>query len=388
MLAACGKDQPQKPPPPAMKVGAYKVETGDIQRALDISGTLTFIANTTLSAEVSAQVKSIEVGDGEAVKEGQLLLVFDETKIRESANQAAANLQKDEATLAFNRSEWEKNLELLKSRAVSQTQYDQKLSIYHNSLAQVEADKAVMAKAMEDLKKTKVLSPITGLLSIRFIEKGDWISEGGKLFQLSDYSRIYLESFVSDLDVGKLNVKRIISEGIDGEVRVDSYPGKLFKGKLSYIQPVANQSRLFQIRIYLENSEMSLLQGMFARGRIIVETIPSVVRVPLNALLDQVRDDEINNVYVMGQNSLAELRRIKVGATDANFAEVTGGLAPGEVVITQGKEVVSSGQLLQIVNSTNAEEKQSISNSPDPKPRVPDSKDKTAARSDSLSVTK
>jgi membrane fusion protein, multidrug efflux system len=347
LLAACSSKQEQKPPPPPMNVGVLSVDRGAIEHTLDMSGTLTFIANTTVSSEVSAQIKSLEVTDGQPVKEGQLLLVFDETKIRETANQAQANLQKDEATLTFNKTEWEKNLGLLKSGSVSQTQFDQKLSSYQNAVAQVEADKAVLAKAKEDLKKTRVLSPITGLLSNRYIEKGDWVSEGGKLFLVSDYSRIYLEAFLSDMEVGRLDVGKVVREGVDGDVSVDSYPGKNFKGKLTYIQPVASQARLFQIRIYLDNPDMVLLQGMFARGRIVVKTIPGVLRVPLGALMEQVRVNDTNTVFLVDENKEAQLTRVKIGTTDPRYAEVLEGLKEGEMVVVQGKEILNTGQPLK-----------------------------------------
>jgi membrane fusion protein (multidrug efflux system) len=347
VLAACSSKQEQKPPPPPMNVGVLSVDRGDIEHTLDMSGTLTFIANTTVSSEVSAQVKSLEVTDGQPIKEGQLLLVFDDTKIRETANQAQANLQKDEATLTFNKTEWEKNLGLLKTGSVSQTQFDQKLSSYQNAVAQVEADKAVLAKANEDLKKTRVLSPITGLLSNRYIEKGDWVSEGGKLFLVSDYSRIYLEAFLSDMEVGRLDVGKVVREGVDGEVSVDSYPGKIFKGKLTYIQPVASQARLFQIRIYLDNPDMVLLQGMFARGRIVVKTIPGVLRVPIGALMEQVRVNDTNTVFLVDQNKKAQLTRVKIGTTDPRYAQVLEGLKEREMVVVQGKEILNTGQPLK-----------------------------------------
>jgi membrane fusion protein, multidrug efflux system len=346
IFTACAQKEEKKPAPPPMKVGAVNVDKGNIEQLLDLSGSLSFVANTTVSAEVSAQVKSLEVEDGQAIEEGQLLLVFDDTKIKETANQAAANLQKDEATLTYNKIDWEKNQELYKSNSISQTQYEQKLSNYQNSLAQVDADKAVLAKAKEDLKKTKVKAPISGLLSNRYVEKGDWVSEAGKLFMISDHSRVYLEAFLSDIDVGKLNVKKIIAEGVDGEVTVDSYPGKVFKGKLTYIQPVANVGRLFQVRIYLDNPDMLLLQGMFARGRTVFKVIPNVVRVPLESLLEQIRDNDYNTVFVVDGEKKAVLTRIKIGSTDPKFAQVVEGLKPGDTVVVQGKEILSSGQPL------------------------------------------
>ncbi|AFM26608.1 RND family efflux transporter, MFP subunit [Desulfomonile tiedjei DSM 6799] len=347
MLISCGQQQNKKPPPPPMKVGTLKVDKGTIEQVLELSGTLNFVANTTVSSEVSAQVKSIEVADGQALEVDQVLLVFDDTKIKETANQASANLQKDEATLAYNKIEWEKNLELFKSGSISHTQYEQKLSNYQNALAQVEADKAVLAKALQDLNKTTVKAPVAGLLSNRYVERGDWVSEAGKLFMISDYTRVYLEAYLSDIDVGRLNVKRILTGGIEGEVTIDSYPGKAFFGKLTYIQPVANQGRLFQVRVYLDNPDMLLLQGMFARGRTVYKEIPDCTRVPLQALLEQIRDNDYNAVYVVDSDRKAQLRRTKIGLTDAKNAQVLEGLKDGDTVVVYGKEILSSGQPLE-----------------------------------------
>jgi RND family efflux transporter MFP subunit len=344
----CSKRQEKAPPAPPVKVGAMTVDKGPITIWLQVSGIMKFAANTTLSAEVSAQIESIEVEDGRFVEQGQFLMKLDDGKIKELAGQAAANLKKDEASLTFNRSELEKNKGLFESHSVSHSVYDQKVTAYQNTMAQVEADRALLARAMEDLKKTRVTAPISGVLSRRFAEKGDWVSEGKRLFQISDYRRIYLEAFVSDLDVGKISVKKIRSSGEDAEVRLDAYPGEIFAGRLTYVEAVASDNRLFEIRIYVENPEMSLLQGMVGRGSIVVKTISEVVRVPVQALLQQPRANADNSVYVVDDEKRARLAQIKIGEGNQNYTSVLGGLKESDVVIVQGKEVLSSGQPLAV----------------------------------------
>jgi len=350
LLAGCGRKQEKVLSPPPIKVGAAAVELGDLRQKLEVSGNLHFMANTTVSSEVSAQVKSIDVRDGQPVKKGQTLLTFDDSTIRALADQARGNLQKDEATLAFSKTEWEKNKPLLDSGSISQSTYDQKLSAYQNSVGQVEADKAALAKALEDLKHTVVVAPITGLLSSRFVEKGDWVSTAGKLFQISDYTTIYLQAFLSDKDIAKVDVQKVIHEGqgVEAAVTVDSRPGKTFKGTVGYIQPATNQNRLFEVRIYIENQDMQLLEGMYARARILVKRIPDVVKIPIDALLEQIRANEANAVVRVDKKDRAEIVRIKIGATDASSAEVLDGLEPGDKVVVDGKEILSTGQPLEV----------------------------------------
>lgn len=347
VLPGCSKTPERKPRARPVKVDVAKVQRGDLSKRLHVSGPLRFIANTTVSAEVTAQVKTIRVADGEAVYEGQLLLVFDGIKIKETSIHAASTLQKDQATLEFNKKEYEKNLSLLKSGSVSQTALDEKLSAYHTALAQVQMDHAALAKAMQDLRKTRVKAPITGRISKRYIEPGEWVEEGGKLFKISDYRKIYLEAHLSDLDLAKLDVKKILNEGIDAGLTVDSYPDRSFQGKLSYVEPVAGEARLFEIRIYVDNEDMTLLQGMFGRAVIAHNKLKNVLKVPLVALLESRRGNDLNRVFVVDSENKVLLTSIKIGKTNRIYAEVREGLKEGDVVVTRGKEVLTTGQAVE-----------------------------------------
>lgn len=343
----CSKAPENKPKPPPIKVETATVKRGDLAKRLHVSGPLRFIANTTVSAEVTAQVKSIHVSDGQNVNEGQLLIVFDDTKIRETLVHAGFTLQKDEATLALNKKDYERNLSLFEKKSVSQTVLDQKFSAYKNSVAQVEMDRAVYAKAIQDLKNTRVRSPITGWISKRYVERGDWVDEGGKLFQISDFRKVYLRAYLSDLDLAKLDLEKVRDGGVPTTVEVDSYPGKIFHGKLSYVEPVANEARLFEARTFLENKDMLLLQGMFGRGKVAVGNARDVLKIPLAALLGQLRDNHENRVFVVDSHNSALLKKIIIGKSNRIYAQVIEGLEEGDVVVVRGKEVLTTGQQVQ-----------------------------------------
>ncbi len=358
LMFACGKKQDTLPPPP-IKVGAATVESGDIEENLYMSGNLRFIANTTVSSQVSAQVKSIEVRDGQQVSSGQRLLLFDDSIIRAIADQARGMLQKDMATEQLAKADMDMNAPLAKTGAISELTFNQKMSAYQSARGQVEADKGTLTKAEEDLKNAVVVAPITGVLSNRFVEVGDWGSTGGKLFQVSDYTTVYLETYLSDRDVAKLDFSKVIEQGYggDAEVTVDSLAGQKFESKIGYVQPVVNQNQLFQVKLYIKNPDLKLLEGMYARGRVLVKRIPNVVRAPLDALLEQIRHNEGNSVVKISKDNRAEITQIKIGATDDNYAQVLDGLAPGDRVVTDGKEILSTGQPLEIINSTDRQKK-------------------------------
>ncbi len=93
---------------------------------------------------------------------------------------------------------------------------------------------------------------------------------------------------------------------------------------------------------------MTLLQGLFARGQIVVKKIPDVTRIPIDALLEQIKENRPNTVFTVDADNKANLNRIKVGAIDQIFAEVTDGLKPGQWVVVRGKEILNSGQPLRL----------------------------------------
>lgn len=343
LIGSCSPQEGKKHEPPPVKVAAAKVERGDIELPLLLTGNLTYNADAVIAARVAAQVTSRDVRDGQIVTKGQLLVRLDETEIKDVSNAAMEDLKKHQARCDYLKTEWEKNRVLFKTGAISEIQYDQKHSTYRNALAQVEADKALLAKAKQDLIWTKVKSPIHGVLSQRYVEIGDWVAKGQKLFEISDFDPIYLKAFLADRDVARLRFKEACPEAIETDVTVDAYPKKTFKGRITYVGPAADRGRVFEVRAYMDNPNMLLREGMYARARVVPERLKGVLRIPLTALNDKIRPNEDNTVFVVQKDSRVRLRRIAIGANDARYVQVRKGLKEGDVVVVYGKEILSTG---------------------------------------------
>ena len=344
--AVCCTTNIEKLPPPPIRVEVVTADIGSIVKRLSVSGNLVYDVNTIVSAQVSAQVLSIDTPDGGLVSHGQLLLTFDPSRIHAAVEQARSDMQRDQATLDYQRLEVERNRPLLESGSISQNLFDQIFSHYQFALRQVEADANALAKLEEDLRHTRVLCPIEGVMSDRFIQVGDFVIEGTKLFLISDFRKIRMEPFLTDREVGSLDLARVFKGGIDAEVTVDALPGKIFTARLSYLQSVANDNRLFQTRFYLDNPQSVLLQGMFARGSVALSSVDNVVRIPRLALLEEVRENASNAVYIAGSDNKAHYTQVDVGVVDPRFVQIVKGLEHGAIVVVYGHEVLVEGQPL------------------------------------------
>lgn len=344
-LSACKKaSKAHKRPVLPLKVGMETVRKGDIRVGVQISGPLQFTIDTTVSAQIPAQVVSREVKDGQLVSAGDILLRLDDSKFLQAQERARAMLQKDRAAMHYAKSLLDKNRELWKTGAISETKFDKLQDDYRGLMQSVAANEASLAQTQEDLKHTLVRAPVSGVVSKRYIENGDWVSVGGKLFEISDYRRLYLRAFVSDTTLGKLDREKINADGIECAVKVDAFPGKAFPGRLTYLSAVADSNRLFEVRVYFDNEDVMCREGMFAHSRIPVRTIRGVLKVPLDALLRRIEDNGENRVYRINDQGNADLVMIKIGITDPWHAQVLEGLEEGERIIVQGKEIVRQGQ--------------------------------------------
>jgi hypothetical protein len=80
----------------------------------------------------------------------------------------------------------------------------------------------------------------------------------------------------------------------------------------------------------------------------VVNVVHDVLRVPLQALLDQNRENDVNTVVLVDGQRRAELKPLKIGLADPQYAEVVDGLKNGDMVVVRGKEILSAGQLLEL----------------------------------------
>ncbi len=347
VLTACKAEQGKKHEERPLKVGVAKIDRGNIEEPHIMSGKLRYTANVLVAARVAAQVASIDVKDGQMVKESRVLLTLDQSQFKHLADAAQSDVQQYQAALEFNTTELERSRELRKTDAVSEIDYERKVSAYKKSLAEVEEGKALLGRAKQDLNWCTVRAPISGVLSERYVEKGDWVSKGRKLFKVSDYSQVYVKALLSDRGVAKLRTEKRGLPSIEGAVTVDAYPEQRFTGKISYIGAATKQQNLFEVRTYIDNPKRLLREGMFARVQTMLTREKDVLRVPIPALCGKIRNNEANAVYVVDKTNHLERRLIKIGANNIRYAEVAEGLKEGERVVVYGKRLISHGRLVE-----------------------------------------
>ena len=338
LLAASIRAKPATPATAAAaSAPSMELAAGDVARAerselvmqLTISGGLKAVQSAVIKARVAAEVKELNVREGDRVQAGQLIGRLDATeyqwKLRQAEDQAGAA----KAQLEIAQKTLDNNKALVDQGFISRSALDTSVSSTNGAQASLQAARAAAELARKSVADSEIRAPIAGLVAQRMVQPGERVAIDAKLVEIVDLSRIELEAAVAPEDVLGLRV------GQAAKVQIDGLADPV-KARVARINPSA-QTGTRSVLAYLElASTEGLRQGLFARASIELQRKTALV-VPASALrFDQARP------YVLAiENGRAVNRRVTPGAQgdvlidgrSEAAVEITEGLQPGAVVL-------------------------------------------------------
>src|SRR4029077_12898779 len=178
-----------------------------------------------------------------------------------------------------------------------------------------------------------VTAPVRGTITQRQIGLGQYINSEAAgatnpVYTISDLSTVYLIAHVPEVDAP------LMHSGLPLEVHVLAYPGRVFKGKISYVAPsIDPNTHRLPVRADVENPDGALKPGMFANFSIITGETATGPAVPQGGI---VYEGDRARVWVAGEGDPLALREIRSGRITDGMVEVRAGLSAGEKVVTSG----------------------------------------------------
>ena len=176
-----------------------------------------------------------------------------------------------------------------------------------------------------------VAAPMAGVVDALEVSLGQAVEPATVLYRISDRSQVNMVARVYEEDLGKVQV------GQQAKVRTLSYPDRIFPGKIILVGPTLDpQSRTVEVWIRLDNPDNLLKPNLFARAGIALRQSAASLTVPTAAIIEANGEK-----FVFIQQKDRYIRSdITAGASDGDFTEVTDGLVPGDVVVTQGNREI------------------------------------------------
>ncbi|MHB1093862.1 efflux RND transporter periplasmic adaptor subunit [Thiobacillus sp.] len=341
---------------PPQSVSTIVAEESIWQPTVEALGSFSASKQASLSAEVSGLVTSIQFDSGQKVGLGQTLVELNPApliaQLAQSEAQAALaglNLKRDEAQL--------------KIQAISQAVVDTDRAALKSALAQVAAQKALIAQ------KT-IRAPFAGQLGIRQVNLGQYLAPGTAVVTLQKLDPMDIDFTVPQSQINLIHV------GMQAKVETSAVPGRTFNGKVTAIEPqIDPDTRNLKVRASLANPNGVLLPGMFATVRLTQGQPASYVTLPNAAVTynpygatvfivtgADKNKDKGNNTD--GKSGLTVQQRfITTGQTRGDQVAVLKGVKVGETVVTAGQLKLRNGSPITVNNS--------IQPSNNPNPDVP-----------------
>ena len=331
-------------PPVAVEVA--KAEVVEFTDGIDVVGSLSpkFLAD--VKSEYVGIVTEVYVTEWVRVKKGTPLAKIDARemeivlqKSRAAMETAKANLlQADVAGNRANR-EYERLLKLKEYGLVTQQNLDDGLTEKEASAARIEATRAQLRAAEEDLHHTQtrlskliIYSPMDGVVSLRNVNVGDLVGElGGKpMFRIIATRKLELTVTVPSNEMDAVRIGQSLT------FSTDAIRGKNFTGKVMFINPVVNEAdRSVKVTAEVENVSEQLKGGLYVKGRIITGKRTGILRVPRVALLSWDVAGKKGDLFVL-RGDIVNRRTVQTGSVMGDFVEVTSGINPGEPVVVRG----------------------------------------------------
>jgi multidrug efflux system membrane fusion protein len=330
-----------KPPPTPVTVATAKAEV--VPNLLVAVGDLAAVHQVNVTSDVSGRITDIMFTPGAHVKAGTpLVQLFDGPDQGDLANYKA------QATVA--------QLQLDRAKQLAARQFGPQSTV-DQAQATFDQAQAGIAKTEAIISQKLVRAPFDGVLGVRHVEVGQFLTAGTQIVSLTDLSELYANFTVTEKDSGQLKVGQVV------RIAVDAYPGRTFDGKITTIEPqIATDTRNIRVQATIANPDGILKPGMFATTTVVLPDKPPVVTVPETAVDYTLYGDSVFLIKEKkgddGKTSLtADRSFVQVGDRINGRAEISKGLAVGDRVVAVGQLKLQSGAAVAI--------------SPNPPPPIP-----------------
>lgn len=312
-----------KPPTP---VKAQPVKVGEVQSDLSAVGSLMASESVVIRPEIAGRVVGLHFQEGQLVERGAKMVTIDPSEYQAQLAASAADARTETQ-------KYERARDLLQQKFISQEAVDVARGSMERAVARRQADEVM-------LSKTTIKAPFTGTVALRLISPGAYVKAGDDIVRVESIGTLKLDFRVPEIYVSKIKPHQTVT------VRTDAFPGDGFQGRIYALDPAVDQkTRTILVRAEVPNAQGKLRPGMFGRVSILLESRPTAVIVPEQAIWPQGKDAFVYRV-VEGK---AALTKVELGVRRPGEVEIAKGLQPQDIVVTDGQMKLKDGAPVMVL---------------------------------------
>jgi HlyD family secretion protein len=291
---------------------------GYISKSVTATGTIQPVDTVTIGSQVSGTIKAIYTDFNARVKKGQLIAELDKSLFEAQVNQFKANLDVARASLAYQKSTFDRQTLLFNTGAISKADFENSQNQYLGAKASVESVQAQLDAAIKNLSYASIYSPVDGVVMTRNVSVGQTVAASFNtptLFIIAkDITKMQVQAAVSEADIGDVRV------GLRASFTVDAYPDISFTGTVNQIrlQPVVSANVVtYSTIITAPNQDLKLKPGMTANIFIFTKEVDSAMLLSVKALKFRPDSSMSKQYFILPDSDEARIQA-KAARTSAN----------------------------------------------------------------------
>lgn len=351
ILAAFGCGKEEKPPEVIRSIRWIKVVETTTMQVRMISGTTKPVDQTALSFAVGGTVETVKVRLGDQVRKGQVLAELDQQPFVLGVRDAEAGLSKAQANRVERRANYERYLALYESNNASKAELDEARASFDSATSQVKAATAQLGLARRDLRKTRLIAPFNGTISVKEIEPHVEVRRGKAIFGLDgEESGFEVSSAVPETLVLRLNV------GDEADVVFPGLNNRRVPGVLTEVGVRSRAATTFPVTVQLQEEFPALRSGMSVEVAFQYipesetgEPVATGIAVPIAAIL--MGAEKTTFVFIYDEkSSTVKKTQIKVlNLRDNDVIIEPETLKAGDILVTAGVQFLTDGQKVNLM---------------------------------------
>ena len=329
----------QPPPEAVTTIAAQQTEWPATVSAI---GSAAAVQGVTVSADLSGTIDRIAFDSGKSVRQGEVLVELDTRQ--ERAQLAAAEAQRDLARINFDRMQG-----LLKENVISRAEFD-------SATADSKQTEARVGEIRSAIERKTIRAPFSGILGIRQVNLGQYLSSGDPIVQLQSLNPIYVNFDVPQDAIAQMRMGREVRITLADAAGPNNLTGAGFPGRVTAIDSTVNENtRNIQVQATLSNPEGTLRPGMFVQAEVAVGQGRSLVALPATSISYAPYGDSVFIVgMVKGPNgdTYKGVRQqfVKVEGARGDQVGIVTGVKPGDEVVTSGVFKLRNGAAVLVNN--------------------------------------
>jgi multidrug efflux system membrane fusion protein len=281
--------------------------------------------------------------EGQMVTAGQFLAEIDPRPYQVALESDEATLAKDEATLEGARSDLARYQRLLSQQSIQAQEVTDEQFTVAEDLAATKVDQANIDTEKLNLVYCHITSPVTGRIGLRLVDVGNYVTSGSTtgLAVVTTVSPTTVEFSVAQADLAPVLVRLGEGATLAATAYASDDTTVLEQGTLSAVDNVVNTSTgMVKLRATFANADGQLYPDEFVNVHLLVNTLQNATLVPSPAVQSGAPG---SYVYVVNTDDTVSVQKVTTGPTDGTNTVITQGVAPGDIVVTDGVDRLRAG---------------------------------------------